>query len=125
MTPRIPKTNAGAVKKARLALPIFNSIENIDARRGYKRCATPGVGVGIIGGPQGTTDFWRDNSGSIIVRFSSRGDVYCYSVRHATGAPMTDEYIDNSFVWYVEAILLAWISDDPDYSPSSYFRESK
>jgi hypothetical protein len=123
MSPRIRKTNAGIIKKAHHAPPIFNSIENIDARRGYKRCATPGVGVSIIGGSQGTTDFWRDNSGSIIVRFSSRGDVYCYSVRHASGAPMTDEYIANSFIWYVEALLLAWISDDPDYTPSSYIGE--
>jgi hypothetical protein len=97
--------------------PLFKAIGDIDARRGYKRCSLPGLGVSFPKGPQATTDFWRGKSGEVVVRFSSQGYVYCYEVTQACGAPMDDDYVDSVLAESVRKLLLAWLVDGPDDSP--------
>lgn len=97
--------------------PVFKAIRNIDARRGYRRCSLPGQGLSFVDGPQANTDFWRDISGTVIVRFSSQGYVYFYAVRHASEEQIDDEFIESFFPNCIHKLLLAWLVDGINDSP--------
>src|SRR5664280_2502296 len=91
-------------------------ISAFDARRGYKRCTLPGVGCGE---PYLTTDFWRNRTGGLVVRFSSNEPyVFQFEAFLADGRPVPEEDIDE-FGYYIMDVLSDWggtdESPDPDF----------
>lgn len=115
-----------AIQKLKLALPHptpdFQLIPNFDARHGYKRCKMPGIGISV-GSHSGDADFWRNGTGELVIRITSRGYVYSYSVKHASGKNLTDNYIENTFVRFLGDFLFCWIVEGIDYPPSYYLDE--
>ena len=115
-----------AIQKLKLALPHptpdFQLIPNFDARHGYKRCKMPGIGISV-GSHSGDADFWRNGTGELVIRITSRGYVYSYSVKHASGKNLTDNYIDNTFVRFLGDLLYCWIVAGINYPPSYYLDE--
>lgn len=102
-------------------------IDAFDARRGYKRCGLPGVGVTTPDDPLSPyrpipviADFWRDQTGSLVVRFSSNQPyVFHFKALLANGKPVPDKYIQE-FGEYIAEILVDWRGaddpPDPDFS---------
>lgn len=109
--------------------PQFRLIEisAFDARHGYKRCTLPGVGytppVDLLSPYRPipvTADFWRNQTGGLVVRFSSSQPyVFHFEALLANGKPVPEEDIEK-FGEYVAEILFNWGgADDP---PDPEFR---
>lgn len=104
-------------------LPKFTLVEinPFDARRGYKRCTLPGVGCVPPANPSSpyrpipvTTDFWRNRTGGLVVRFSSNQPyVFHFEGLLANGEPVPEENIEE-FGEYIAEVLFDWGgADDP------------
>jgi len=108
--------------KTRRLLPRYEleSTEPFDARRGYTRCPLPGVGASYQGEPGAIADFWRDRSGNLVLRLSSRGYVYHYQARLAAGGPVPDSELDYFGELLAEA-LARWIVEGVDDAPELSF----
>ena len=89
-------------------LYLFEHIAPFDARRGYKRCVPPGVGMSSVGGPRATADMWRDGSHNVLVRFSSQGYQFSFSVLQASRQPLRDDQLD-AFGDYLTELLGLWL----------------
>lgn len=98
----------------------FNQIENIDARRGFRRCSLPGVGTALKRGQTAITDFWWNKGDNVVVRFTSQDYVYCYKFSLKSGAKITYEYINDYFSEFIMNILLVWLIEGIDYPPLDY-----
>lgn len=108
---------------ARSKTPKFTlvRVDAFDARRGYKRCALPGVGYTPPDDPLSpfrpisvTADFWWDRTGSLVVRFSSNQPyVFHFKALLTNGKPVPEKYIQE-FAEYISEILFDWGgADDP------------
>ena len=104
--------------KTRRTQPQFEltSIAAFDARRGYTRCSLPGIGVSFVGEPGALADFWRDRSGKLVVRFSSRGYVYHMEAHLASGGQIPEGEM-GSFGEWVRDAMVEWIVDGVDDMP--------
>ncbi len=93
-------------------------IPRFDARRGYKRCSVPGLGVSWSEGwpPSALADFWRDRAGRLVVRFSSLGYVYHFEAMLGSGEGIPDTKLQ-AFQEYVEEVLADWAHDGVDNAP--------
>lgn len=102
----------------------LNEIGAFDARRGYKRCILPGVG--LIEGPPDSAwwlgptrlnaDFWRSRDGALVIRFSSNYPyVFHFEALLANGKPVPDKDIEE-FGEYIVGVLEDWggTDDHPD-----------
>jgi hypothetical protein len=100
--------------------PKFKLIEinGFDARRGYKRCSLPGVGVSFESGPNAIADFWRDKTKRLLVRISSQGYDYHFEALLASGKQIPEEKLDD-FGPYVMDVLAEWLIEGVDDLPSS------
>lgn len=114
------KTGKMTARRKRLKFKLVE-IAAFDARRGYKRCSLPGVG--LTPPPDRLSpfrpipvvaDFWRNRSGNLVVRFSSNQPyVFHFEATLADGTPVPEEYI-KEFGEYVLALLHDWGgADDP------------
>lgn len=101
-------------------------IADFDARRGYKRCGLPGVGLTIpppahawwLTPTRLTSDFWRRRDGALVVRLSSNyHNVFHYEVTLANGKPVADNNIEE-FSLYILEVLEDWggTDDEPNES---------
>ena len=94
----------------------FVGIAPFDARRGYRRCSPPGVGVSFVDRPGAVADFWRDRSGEVVMRFSSRGYDYHCKARLKSGGPVPEDQMEDFADWVAD-VLLEWIVDGVDDDP--------
>ncbi len=93
-------------------------IDAFDARCGYKRCAPPGIGIFFIEGPNAIADFWRNRTGSLVVRLSSQGYVFHFEARRNNGKKISvDDMVE--FEEYVADMLEDWITEGVDEVPES------
>lgn len=97
-------------------------IDAFDARRGYKRCPLPGVGVSWVGGvPRGANaDFWRSRTGEFVVRFSSQGYVYHFEAFAASGKQIPENEIPE-FGDFIADALCEWVDEGVDDVPSALY----
>lgn len=93
-------------------------VEPFDARRGYKRCNPPGVGVSFGRGASANSDFWRDRAGNLFVRFSSIGYVYHLQALRIDGNLISAKDMDD-LIEYIVSALQSWIIEGVDDSPIS------
>lgn len=94
----------------------LTSITAFDARRGYRRCAPPGVGVSLGGQRQAVVDFWREPNGELVTRFSSRGYVFHMKASLGTGQKVPEEQMEALADW-MRDVLVEWIVDGVDDVP--------
>lgn len=112
-------TIVGRYMNARRKRWTFKLIEvaPFDARRGYKRCAPPGVHAGldvsIIGGPKATADFWRDQTGRLLVRFClpSQREMLHLEAARTDGKQLNEGDMEEfqDFHNYVADALYEWV----------------
>ena len=95
-------------------------IGDFDARRGYKRCALPGVGVSYEKGPTAIADFWKDKTGKLFVRFSSQGYIFHFEALLVSGKQIPEDKMED-FGQYVVAVLLEWLTEGVDDLPKSIY----
>ena len=95
----------------------FTQIANFDARHGYKKCIPRGATVSFPGEPAATTNFWRNKSGNLVVRFSSQGYRFSFEVVHSSGATLLDSELDE-FSDHVCDLLHTWLVEGVDDTPS-------
>ena len=94
-------------------------IPRFDARRGYKRCSVPGVGV-VIQGQRKTAaaDFWWDREGTLVVRFTS-GEADIRFVASEVFGDQVKECNLDAFCEFVGDTLYEWLLEGLPDSPSS------
>lgn len=100
-------------------------INKFDARRGYKRCSSPGVGVSLGRDDLGqdikaVADFWKDPLGRIVVRFSSGGYTYHFEAMLTSGKQIPENKMGD-FEDYVMEVLTEWLIEGIDDLPNSIF----
>ena len=98
----------------------LNEIGTFDARRGFKRCSLPGVGVSYEGGPSAIADFWRDRTGRLVVRFSSQGYIFHFEALLVSGKQILEDKMED-FGQYVVDMLLEWLTEGVDDLPNSIY----
>ncbi len=102
----------------------FEEIQDIDARRGFKRASSPGVGVFIERGNRAEADFWRDQAGVLIIRFTARRCQenwrYCYECALQVGGAITDVYLGGELEDFIAELLFVWLTEGCDYGPAEY-----
>ena len=89
-----------------------------DARRGYKRCSLPGVGVFYEDGTNAIADFWKDKTEKLVVRFSSQGYIFHFEALLVSGKQITEDKMED-FGQYVMNVLLEWLAEGVDDIPNS------
>lgn len=90
----------------------FVQIPNFDARKGYRACKSPGVGV------DGKADvsLWRDAGGNVVARFSSQGYRFSFVVYQDHESVCDDQmealesYLSELAFWW----LIEGVDDTPD-----------
>lgn len=93
-------------------------IDYFDARRGYKRCSIPGVGCSDAPGFNAIADFWRDQTGRLVVRLSCRGYIYHLGASLVSGKNVPENIMEE-FSQYVMHTLRNWLLEGVDDLPSS------
>jgi hypothetical protein len=102
-----PKRKNAARTRRRRPRYALSGISSFDARRGYARCNPPGVGVSDE--RQGAlADFWRDRTGRVVVRFSSRGYIYHMEAVLVSGKDIRERQMDDFSDWVAD-VLLQWM----------------
>lgn len=96
----------------------LDEVNTFDARRGYRRCTPPGVGVEFIGGPSANADFWRDRAGKLFVRFSSQGYIYHLEASRIDGMSISTHDM-SELEEYIVGSLKMWMIEGVDDSPIS------
>lgn len=101
----------------------LEEIASFDARRGYRRCALPGVGCtpGVhpwlpVRPIHCTADFWRNRTGGVVVRFfSTQPYTFHFAASLSDGKQIPDEDLEE-FGDYISEMLLDWggADDAPD-----------
>ena len=101
--------------------PVFRleSIAAFDARRGYRRCQLPCVGVTVPDRAKATADLWRSPTGRLVARFYSLGYVYHLQARRADGREVADGEMDEFFD-FVSNALFEWVIDGVDDQPDTW-----
>jgi hypothetical protein len=96
-------------------------INRFDARRGYKRCSVPGVGVAIQGRRQtAVADFWLNPEGTLVVRFTcGEADIH-FAASEVFGDQIKDCDLDE-FGEFVSDTLYEWIVEGTPDLPSSIY----
>lgn len=92
------------------------SIPAFDARRGYRRCSLPGIGVSFGDRPRAVADFWRQSNGELVTRLSSGGYVYHMRASLRAGGRLRDEEME-AFSDWMQAVLVEWMIDGVDDVP--------
>ena len=90
-----------------------------DARRGYRRCTLPGVGV-YVGRSMAVADFWHDSEGRLVVRLSCQGYTYHFGAALISGKPIPERRMED-FGEYVVEVLSEWLVWGPDEPPPSIY----
>jgi hypothetical protein len=93
-------------------------ISGFDARRGYKRCPLPGVGIVLPKRQTAIADFWRDRTGKLVVRFSSQGYRFSFRGLLVSGKEIPDNKIEE-FGLYIDDVLFDWLIEGVDDWPES------
>ena len=99
----------------------FVEIGCFDARRGYRRCTLPGVGV-YVGRTRAVADLWHDSEGKLVVRFCRQGYTYSFEATLTSGKPITERGLAD-FEEYVVETLSEWLVWGPDEPPPSIYDE--
>lgn len=94
--------------------------DGFDARKGMKRCSVPGVGVRYGNGPSADADFWRDSTGKVMVRFSSRGYTLSCEGTLGSGNIIAENQLGD-LRDYIEEILLDWLANGVDDYPDCFY----
>lgn len=103
----------------------LKEIPAFDARRGYKRCSTPGVVVQEskcehapwIRPMQLVADLWRDQRGQVVIRFHCHNsDSFHFEASLATGKPVLEEHMEE-FSHYISDVLCDWDGEDDAPDP--------
>jgi hypothetical protein len=98
---------------------VFEGIADFDARRAYKRCKLPGVGVSFAGDRRtASANLWRDQENNVVTRFSSQGYEFSFRVRDASGKPLRDDQVD-PLGEYLCDLLVLWIVEGVDDTPTT------
>ena len=84
---------------------------------GKRRCAVPGVGCTNLGGYFGSTysfaDFWRGQSGGVLVRVSCMGYRWSFLAQRRSGEPIPNERKPmEDFGAFVMQELHRWMAQD-------------
>ena len=84
---------------------------------GKRRCAAPGVGITIMGGPLGSTycvaDFWRVQDGAVLMRVSWLGCSWSFQAQTGSGQPIPNEHEPmEEFADFVAEELERWMVED-------------
>ena len=98
-------------------------IDEFDARRGYRRCDPPGIGVHMGGdgpNPEAEADFWRDRAGGLVVRFSSQGYRLHFTAKLTDGGPVPESAM-RDFCDFVGDTLFQWVIEGVDDLPNSIY----
>jgi hypothetical protein len=97
----------------------FEPIDWFDARMGHKRIGL-GCGSNVRGFPKGYGDVWRNRSGEMVGRMTTKGHRFAFKIRSAAGGPVFDQEIDN-ICDDVMNLMALWImrgaNDWPDWQP--------
>lgn len=95
-------------------------VDAFDARRGYRRCTPPGVGLSFADGPNAIADFWRSRTGRLLVRFSSQGYVFHLEALRRGGKKISADDM-TEFEEYVADTLVEWVTEGLDEIPESCY----
>jgi hypothetical protein len=95
----------------------FSATDHFDARKGYKRCSVPGVGVSFPGRPGASADFWRNPTEIVVVRFSSQGYQFSFELTHPSGGVLLDSDMED-FANCIQHSVLLWLEEGVDDAPS-------
>ncbi|MEW6685574.1 MAG: hypothetical protein AB1393_05140 [Candidatus Edwardsbacteria bacterium] len=88
-------------------------IDEFDARRGYSRWLTPGVGIrSTKRGSLAQADLWIDQEGKLVARFTSRGYSLHFQIRAVSSdlAPVMKDHIEE----FLTEMLMTWVVDGVD-----------
>lgn len=91
-------------------------VEPFDARRGYRRWKSPGVGVQLADISSADADFWRDKSGNVFVRLTSQGYVYHCQAMQIDGKQLS-VHDRKEFDEFITGVLHDWMIQGVDDSP--------
>lgn len=92
------------------------AVAPFDARRGYRRWKSPGVGVQLADISSADADFWIDKSGSVFVRLTSQGYVYHCQAMQIDGKQLSVRD-RNEFNEFITGVLHDWMIQGVDDSP--------
>ena len=117
----IPKSTARKAVEARRQPSRYelSEISPFDARRGYRRCDPPGVGVSDDT-QSATADIWRDRTGKVVARFYSLGYVFHMEAVLSSGKNIREDQMEDFSHWLGD-VLLEWIIDGVDDTPEPGF----
>jgi len=102
----------------------LSTIKQFDARRGYKRCTVPGVGIKIAGDrTNAQADFWWDPDGNLVVRFTCSDEDIHLAASHFSGKQIKESDFDE-FIDFVSDTLFEWVAEGIDDLPSSIYATS-
>ena len=96
-----------------------------DARRGFKRCSLPGIGVSVpapshyswLPDTKANADFWRNRKGDLFVRVCfNEGYTYQFHAKSANGKTIPNEDMQD-FGEYMADFLWKWIIEGVDDWP--------
>jgi hypothetical protein len=97
---------------------VLAQIDNFDARQGYRRFKPSGLGVTVGNEPTALADFWRTLGGNVAIRFSSKGYRYSFIGVDASGELIGESQMED-FIEHITDLLLLWLSDGVDDTPST------
>lgn len=85
-----------------------------DARRGYSRWVTPGIGTRTSEkGSLALADVWSDRHGELVTRFTSLGYSLHFRLKRASSAPITPDMKD-AVEDFLHRTLITWVVDGVD-----------
>lgn len=88
-------------------------IDEFDARKGYSRWISPGVGTHTTErGSLAQADLWMDQQGKLVTRFTSRGYSLHFEIRAVSSDLIPDmkEHIEE----FLLEMLMTWVADGVD-----------
>lgn len=94
---------------------ILLDVDGFDARRGYTRWVSPGVGANFSSHPQAVADLWTDRDGRLFTRFSCSGYVYHYEIVSASRTSIAEAQMAE-IEKFLDDKLLLWVTEGIDDS---------
>jgi hypothetical protein len=85
-----------------------------DARRGYSRWVTPGVGIRTTErGSLAQADIWVDRQGKLVTRFTSLGYSLHFKIKAVPPGQITFDSKED-VVMFLQDVLLTWTAEGVD-----------